>query len=154
MRAVPERIRSKAPTVPARMRMRERRRGRKTPTTMTAKVGVTLLIVVTELDLASKIVDSAGLGPSDIIAAKMNLDAAFQAIQIRDKDVFHSVITSLTKLGLQLNQIAKVAVTWVKEHPCLTAAIVISCIVFACTPVIIGAAGFGADGIVAGTCAC
>lgn len=121
---------------------------------MTAKVGVTLLIVVTELDLASKIVDSAGLGPSDIIAAKMNLDAAFQAIQIRDKDVFHNVITSLTKLGLQLNQIAKVAVTWVKEHPCLTAAIVISCIMFACTPVIIGAAGFGADGIVAGTCAC
>ena len=103
---------------------------------------------------ASVIVDSTEVDPGDIVAAKVDLDAAFRAIQRQDKDSFDRAITSLTKLGLELNQMAKVVAAWVKEHPYLTAAIVVSIILFACTPAIIGAAGFGAGGIVAGRCAC
>lgn len=73
---------------------------------------------------------------------------------MHEKDEFDSTITPLVKFGLQLNQMAKIVVAWVKEHPFLTVTIVIAFILFACTPVIIGTAGFGAGGIVAGACAC
>ncbi|KAF3050164.1 hypothetical protein E8E11_001287 [Didymella keratinophila] len=86
--------------------------------------------------------------PDDNSKAKMDLDAAFQAVQRQDKDAYDRAITSLTKFGLQLNQIAKVAVAWTKAHPYLTAAIVVSLVLFACTPAIIQATGFGVGGIV------
>ena len=84
----------------------------------------------------------------------MHLEAALQAFQMHDKDAFVSAITSLTKLGLELDQTAKVAAVWAKEHPCFTTAIALSLALFALTPAIIGLAGFGAGGIVAGACAC
>lgn len=86
--------------------------------------------------------------------AKMHLDTAFQALQKQDKNHFDRTVTSLTKLGFQLNHMVRVVKAWIKEHPYLTATIIIAIILFACTPAIVGAAGSGAGGIVAGASAC
>jgi hypothetical protein len=100
--------------------------------------------------LAFPIVNSARLTPGDAVAAETHLNAALRALQSQDKGALDRAIASLAKLGVQLNRVAKATAAWVKEHPWLTAAIVISTILFACTPAIIGAAGFGAGGIAAG----
>ncbi|KAJ4378099.1 hypothetical protein N0V83_000931 [Neocucurbitaria cava] len=75
-----------------------------------------------------------------------------KAIQVFDEKVKNAVDSAVQKLKqLRVLDMAKATGKWMKEHPWETAATVIPLILLACTPAILGAVGFTAGGIAAGT---
>lgn len=75
--------------------------------------------------------------------------AAIQVCGEKVKDAVDSAVEKLKELRV-MNR-AKAAGNWMKERPWETATIVIPPALLACTPAILGAVGFTAGGIEAGT---
>ncbi|KAF9697279.1 hypothetical protein EKO04_004548 [Ascochyta lentis] len=104
-------------------------------------------------DPEANIIRTAGVPPEsrgDVIA---HLNTAVRALTEKDMDMFSHAIGALMKFGGYLNVLARKMLKWVEAHPWETAAIVIPLILLACTPAILGAAGFTAGGIAAGSAA-
>jgi hypothetical protein len=82
-------------------------------------------------------------------AATVHLTIAIRAASMQVHDALEVAIEVLRKMDLPT--VAKAMINWVKAHPWETAAIVIPLILLTCTPAILGAVGFTAGGIAAGT---
>ncbi|KAH9871566.1 hypothetical protein J1614_005821 [Plenodomus biglobosus] len=85
------------------------------------------------------------------VSAACNITIAVRAYQAKASEALEHAIAELRKMGI-IN-VAKVIISWIKEHPWETAVIAVPLILVACTPAILGGLGFGAGGIVAGSVA-
>jgi hypothetical protein len=89
-------------------------------------------------------------GPSSSLdAAVVHLTVAIRAAGMKAHDALELAIEALKKIGLPT--VVKAAMVWMRAHPWETAAIVIPLVLLACTPALLGAAGFTATGVAAGT---
>lgn len=58
-------------------------------------------------DATSGVVGNAGIAPGDTVAAKAWLNVAFRALNEQEKDASGQATNSLTKLGINVNLVAK-----------------------------------------------
>jgi hypothetical protein len=108
------------------------------------------------------IIPAIVLPSNSAVAAAVQLTAAAHAAAAQSKDAIRAIATktqdgldvaiaALKKMGIDV--LAKTAFEWIKAHPWETAAIIVPLILLGCTPAILGAFGFTAGGIAAGTSA-
>jgi hypothetical protein len=83
-------------------------------------------------------------------AAACHLVIAYRAFKSGVHDALELAIAALKKIDIVA--VTKASLEWIKAHPYETAAVVIPLILLACTPAILGLAGFTAGGVAAGKC--
>lgn len=106
------------------------------------------------MSVGSEVPRDAGNEPVKKALARFHGDSASHFFKADDKDRINQAITSLTKLGFDINTLGKAVKAWIKAHPWEFAAIVVPLVILACTPAVLGAVGFTAGGIAAGKRTC
>lgn len=97
---------------------------------------------------AINVIQNASVLPSPIDVAVIHLTIAVRAARMQAEDALGIAVEALKNLGSTI--IWKAAMEWMKSHPWEAAALIVPVVLMACTPAVLGLAGFTAGGIAAG----
>jgi hypothetical protein len=86
--------------------------------------------------------------PSTIDTAVIHLTIAVRAAKLKAGDALEIAISALK--NLKITTLMAAAMEWIRLHPWETAALIVPVVLMACTPALLGLAGFTAGGIAAG----
>jgi hypothetical protein len=81
-------------------------------------------------------------------AAVIHFTIAIRAARAQAEDALELAVKALKKLDV--TTVVKAAIEWIKSHPWESAAVIVPLVLMACTPALLGLAGFTAGGVVAG----